>query len=89
MGKRFTAETRSAQSNSHIKALDYEARKPVSVEREHPDRLIIEGVRFSGDFFRSLALPSAEYLYVLRRDDDTVILTLFTISKRRRLSSRR
>lgn len=48
---------------------------PLSIEREVSDVIVIEGVRYSGDFFRQMAYPSSDLLYVIRRDDDMVWLT--------------
>lgn len=61
--------------NANIKVLPHEPKKPVTVAREHPDVLVIEGVKFAGDMFRTLAFPGPDYLYAFRRDGDTVILT--------------
>jgi len=41
--------------------------KPVSVMREENDVLVVEGVRFDGDFFRTLSDPDPESMYVLRK----------------------
>lgn len=60
--------------NANIKPLAHESKRPVSVEREHPDRIIIEGVRFSGDYFRELALPDTDVLYSIRNHGDVVTL---------------
>ncbi len=49
--------------------------KPVSIEREPGDVISIEGVKFSGDFFRTMALPDPDCLYAIRREDDAVVLT--------------
>lgn len=45
-------------------------KKPVSVMREENDVLVIEGVRFDGDYFRSLSDPNVDTLYALRKLDD-------------------
>lgn len=47
---------------------------PVRVERDVPDVLVIEGVRWDGDVFRTFAAPSDDCLYALRRDGDAVSL---------------
>lgn len=46
---------------------------PVSIEREEHDVIVIEGVRYSGDLFRTLALPSNEVLYAIRRNEEGVV----------------
>jgi len=66
-------DTKSTKQNSNIQELPHVGVRPVSVEREHPDRLIIEGVRFSGDFFRTISYPDPNYLYAIRRDEDGVV----------------
>jgi len=57
-----------------IKPMAHVAIQPVSVVREQPDILVIEGVRYSGDFFRQSAYPETDLLYAIRRDGDMVIL---------------
>jgi len=48
--------------------------KPITIERDDfRDRVIIEGVMFSGDYFRTMAHPSADYLYAIRVGDDGII----------------
>jgi len=49
--------------------------KSVSIEREENDVIVIEGVRYSGDFFRTNSWPDTKFLYALRRDGDQVWLT--------------
>lgn len=58
-----------------IKQLPHEPRKPVEIERLPGDVLYIEGVKYAGDFFRTLSHPNPKYLYAIRRDGDQVILT--------------
>ena len=61
--------------SNFVKQEEHERKKPVTVERDIPDYLIIEGVRFAGDVFRAFGAPNEQYLYALRRDGDTVVLT--------------
>lgn len=49
--------------------------KPVTIEQAENDVIIIEGVRYSADFFRVHAYPNDKYLYAIRRDGDVVSLT--------------
>jgi hypothetical protein len=58
-----------------IQQVSHEPRKPVEIERLHNDALLIEGVLYAGDFFRSMADPNPNYLYAIRREGDRVILT--------------
>jgi len=62
-------------NNSNIKKVTHQP-KPVSIERELGDVVVIEGVRYSGDLFREFTLPSQDALYAVRRDGDTVSLTV-------------
>lgn len=59
-----------------IKPLPHVSVEPVSVVREHPDVLVIEGVRYAGDFFRQNAYPETDVLYSIRRDGDQVWMTV-------------
>ncbi len=60
--------------NNNIKQVPHQP-KPVSIERELGDVIVIEGVRYAGDFFRTMSLPNPDYLYAIRRDGDQIILT--------------
>lgn len=63
--------------NNHFKPLPHEPKKPVTVEREHPDRLVIEGVLYDGDYFREFGHPDTDVLYAVRKDaEGAVCLTL-------------
>ena len=63
-------------SETFIQEVEHVAVEPVRIEREHNDEIVIEGVRYSGDYFRTLAVPNADVLYAIRRDDDQVWLTV-------------
>ena len=56
-----------------IKPLPHVSVEPVRVEREHPDLLVIEGVRYDGDYFRTFSHPETDVLYQVRRDADGVV----------------
>jgi hypothetical protein len=58
---------------SFIKEFPHVEKKPVSVERELPDILVIEGVRYAGDLFRTLTDPNDSVLYAIRKDEDGVL----------------
>lgn len=58
--------------NANVKQSAY-VPEPVSIEREENDVIVIEGVRYSGDLFRTNAWPNQEVLYVIRRDDEGVV----------------
>jgi hypothetical protein len=62
-------------SNQFIKQLSHQPVKPVEIERLPGDVLYIEGVRYAGELFRTMAFPSDECLYAIRRDGDNVVLT--------------
>lgn len=53
-----------------IKTLPHVSKEPVSVVREHPDRLVINGVVYDGDYFREFSHPETDVLYQVRRDED-------------------
>lgn len=46
---------------------------PVSIEREEHDVIVIEGVRYSADLFRAMALPRDDVLYAVRRNEAGVV----------------
>lgn len=65
--------------NSHVKKIQHVAQKPLSIEREITlggEVIIIEGVRYDADYFRTFSHPETDVLYAVRRDEETVILTV-------------
>jgi hypothetical protein len=58
--------------NKLIQSMPYQPRKHVSIEREPNDIVVIEGIRYQGDFFRMLADPDPNVVYRIRREDDAV-----------------
>jgi hypothetical protein len=56
--------------------MTHQVKKPVSIERELPDWVIIEGVRYDGDYFRTYAHPDTDVLYAVRNEDDVVRSTV-------------
>ncbi len=64
-------------NNIFFKQLPHVAKQPISVERIHPDRILIEGVLFDGDYFREIGHPDTDVLYAIRKDlDGCVCLTV-------------
>jgi hypothetical protein len=55
-------------NNQFIRPLAHVSKQPVSVERVHPDRILIEGVLFDGDYFREIGYPKTDVLYMVRKD---------------------
>ena len=59
-----------------IQEVEHEDRKPVSIEREPNDVVVIEGVRYAAELFRVFANPDLNLLYALRREDDQVVVKI-------------
>jgi hypothetical protein len=50
--------------------------KPLNFHYDYlTDALIVEGVRYAGEFFRNVAWPDADALYSFERDGDVVTVT--------------
>lgn len=63
--------------NGSVKQVAHQAVRPVSIERDIPDIVVIEGVRYAGDLFRRFSMPESDVLYAVRRDDQgSVTLTV-------------
>lgn len=65
--------------NSNVKNLQHVAQPPLSIERELAvgrEYILIEGVRYDADYFRTFAHPETDVLYAVRSHDDTVVLTI-------------
>ena len=62
-------------NNQFIKQISHQPVKPVEIERLPGDVVYIEGVRYAAELFRTVAFPSDECLYAIRRDGDDVVLT--------------
>jgi len=60
--------------NGFIKQAVHQRKRPVTVERDVDDVLVIEGVRYAGDLFRTFAEPDDRYLFAMRREGNTVVL---------------
>lgn len=61
-------------NNQNMKPVN-QAPKPVTIERDVNDVVVIEGVRYSASFFRTMSWPETDVLYAIRRDGDAVRLT--------------
>lgn len=65
--------------NNFIKEVPHLKHHPLSIEREvtlHGEVIIIEGVRYDADYFRTFSHPDTDMLYAVRRDEETVVLTV-------------
>lgn len=64
---------------SFIKTLPYEMKKPVAIEREPGDIVVIEGVKYEGDYFRTFGEPDPDVLYAVQKlDDGCIKMTIIT-----------
>lgn len=63
-------------SQQFIQEVEHVAVEPVRIERDANDVVIVEGVRYSGEYFRTLAVPNTDVLYAIRRDGEQVWLTV-------------
>lgn len=66
--------------NTYIKTIPHVEKKPLSIEREYTlqgyEMILIDGVRYDADYFRTFARPDEGVLYAVRSHDDTVVLTV-------------
>lgn len=66
--------------NSHIKQIPHQAIRPLSIERDISmghEIIIIEGVKYDADYFRTFAYPETDVLYAVKRlADEVVCLTV-------------
>ena len=63
-------------SQQFIQEVEHEPKRPVSIEREPNDVVVIEGVRYAAELFRVFANPDLNLLYALRREDDQVVVKI-------------
>ena len=64
--------------NNRIKTLPHAPVEPLRIERDFTfgnEIIVIEGVRYDAEYFRTFAYPETDVLYAVRRDDDNVVLT--------------
>jgi len=65
--------------NSNVKQLQHVVQPPLSIERELTvgrEFILIEGVRYDAEYFRTFAHPDTDVLYAVRSHEDTVVLTI-------------
>lgn len=66
--------------NKLIQPMPHIEVKPLSIEREYTmqgrEVIIIEGVRYDADYFRTFSHPETDVLYAVRRDEEMVCLTV-------------
>lgn len=66
--------------NSNVKNYPHVAQMPLQIERDYTlqgrEVIIIEGVRYDADYFRTFSHPETDVLYAVRRDGDQVWLTV-------------
>lgn len=66
--------------NKLIQPMPHIEVKPLSIEREYTmqgrEVIIIEGVRYDADYFRTFAYPETDVLYAVRREEEMVVLTV-------------
>lgn len=65
--------------NSNLMQHQHVAQPPLRIERELAggrEFILIEGVRYDADYFRTFAHPETDVLYAVRSHDDTVVLTI-------------
>lgn len=60
-------------NNQFMQEVEHEPKKPVSIARDGKDGVIIEGIRFSGDYFRTLKYPKPDVLYAIHSEPDSTI----------------
>lgn len=59
-----------------IKPLPHQPNPPLSIERDMSfgrERIIIEGVQYDADYFRTFSYPETDILYSVVRDEDGVV----------------
>ena len=65
--------------SSFIKQIAHVEKKPISIEREEGDVIVIEGVRYDADYFRTFGTPETDVLYSVQKiDDGCVKLTVIS-----------
>lgn len=66
--------------NSNIKQLPHQVKAPLSIERDISmghEIIIIEGMKYDADYFRTFAYPETDVLYAVRNlVDEVVCLTV-------------
>jgi hypothetical protein len=64
--------------HTQIKAMIHQPTRPLSIERDWTsgrEKIVIEGVAYDADYFRTFAYPDGNTLYAVRKEGDIVVLT--------------
>lgn len=65
---------------SAVQTMVYMPDPPLRIEREYSisghEFILIEGVRYDASYFRTFAHPDTDVLFAVRRDGDTVVLSI-------------
>lgn len=71
--------------NNLIKQIPHVEVRPLSIEREYTmqgrEIIVIEGVSYDADYFRTFAHPETDVLYAVCRNEDQVRLTIIQTSE--------
>lgn len=63
--------------NNMIQPMPHVEQKPLSIEREYTpagnELIVIEGVHYDADYFRTFAHPETDVLYRVERDSEGVV----------------
>jgi len=68
-------------ASSLIQPMQHMGDAPLRIERDWSggyEIIVIEGIRFDAEYFRTFAHPDVEVLYAVRREDDMVTVTSIT-----------
>lgn len=64
-------------NNNFIKPLPHQTKAPLHIERDMStgyEVIIIEGVRYDAEYFKTFAYPETDILYSVVRDDEGVVM---------------
>lgn len=72
--------------NSNIKTLPHQVKAPLSIERDIStgyEIIIIEGVRYDAEYFRTFAYPETDVLYAVKKlaEDDVCLTVVRTVEE--------
>lgn len=63
--------------NSSVKPMAHVTQVPLRIEREYTlqgqEMILIEGVRYDAEYFRTFAHPDTDVLYAVTREEDGVV----------------
>jgi hypothetical protein len=63
-------------NNKFFKEIPHAQKPPLQIERSYEngvERIIVEGVVYDADYFRTFSHPDTDVLYAVARDDDGVV----------------